>query len=285
VLKLAGLVSLAMVAFAANSVLARLALGAPGAEPMGYTGLRLLSGAAALYLLLILRNRKAAPVAGSWRAAGALFAYAIFFSVAYLLLGAATGALILFASVQIGIIGWAVLQGDRPGLAEWGGLALALAGLAYLVSPGLVAPDPLGAALMAIAGLAWAAYTLLGRGSSSPLADTAGNFVRTAPVAALLIGAGTMTAPMSPAVAAYAVMSGVVASGLGYAIWYAALPHLPRVRAAVVQLTVPVIAAVGGVILIAEPLSWRLVIASAAILGGVAIALLASERRRRAASA
>lgn len=283
-LKLTGLVSLAMVAFAANSVLARLALGSGEAEPLSYTGLRLLSGAAALYLLLLLRNRRPAAIAGSWQAAAALATYALFFSVAYLLLGAATGALILFASVQIGIIGWAVLQGDRPGLLEWGGMALALVGLAYLVSPGLVAPDPLGAALMAIAGLAWAGYTLLGRGSTAPLADTAGNFLRTAPLAALIVAIGLVARPLSPVAATYAVASGVVASGLGYAIWYAALPQLTRVRAGIVQLTVPVIAALGGILFIAEPLSWRLAISSAAILGGVAIALVASERRKRVVS-
>jgi drug/metabolite transporter (DMT)-like permease len=279
--KLILLTTLAMLAFAANSVLARLAFATAGAEPMSYTGIRLGSGALALYLLLAVRNRALPRIGGSWSGAAALFAYAILFSIAYVLLGAAVGALILFAAVQIGIIGWAIRKGDRPGLLEWVGIATAFAALVYLVSPGLVAPHPLGAALMAVAGLAWAVYTLIGRGSATPLVDTAGNFVRTVPVALLLIVAGSFAGSPSPLAIGYAVISGVVASGLGYAIWYTALPHLTRTRAAIVQLTVPAIAAAGGVLLIAEPLTLRLVIATIGIVGGVAMALLAAERRKR----
>jgi drug/metabolite transporter (DMT)-like permease len=279
--KLVLLTALAMLAFAANSVLARLAFVTAAAEPMAYTGIRLASGAAALGLLLAVRGRPLSPIGGSWRGAAALFAYAILFSIAYVLLGAAVGALILFAAVQIGIIGWAVRQGDRPGVIEWIGIALAFAALVYLVSPGLVAPHPLGAVLMAGAGLAWAVYTLIGRGSAAPLVDTAGNFIRTVPVALLLIVVGSLGGTLSPAAVGYAVASGVVASGLGYAVWYSALPHLTRTRAAIVQLTVPAIAAAGGVLLIAEPLTHRLVIATMGIVGGVALALLAAERRKR----
>lgn len=279
--KLILLTTLAMLAFAANSVLARLAFATAGAEPMSYTGIRLGSGALALYLLLAVRNRALPRIGGSWSGAAALFAYAILFSIAYVLLGAAVGALILFAAVQIGIIGWAIRKGDRPGLLEWVGIATAFAALVYLVWPGLVAPHPLGAALMAVAGLAWAVYTLIGRGSATPLVDTAGNFVRTVPVALLLIVAGSFAGSPSPLAIGYAVISGVVASGLGYAIWYTALPHLTRTRAAIVQLTVPAIAAAGGVLLIAEPLTLRLVIATIGIVGGVAMALLAAERRKR----
>ena len=231
--KLILMTALAMLAFAANSVLARLAFATAGAEPMAYTGIRLASGALALVLILALRGRRLSPIGGSWRGAAALFAYAMLFSIAYVMLGAAVGALILFASVQIGI-------------------GLAFAALVYLVSPGLVAPHPLGAVLMAGAGLAWAVYTLIGRGSATPLVDTAGNFVRTVPVALLLIVAGSFAGSPSPLAIGYAVISGVVASGLGYAIWYTALPHLTRTRAAIVQLTVPAIAAAGGVLLIAE---------------------------------
>lgn len=279
--KLVLLTALAMLAFAANSVLARLAFATAGAEPMAYTGIRLASGAAALGLLLAVRGRPLMPIGGSWRGAAALFAYAMLFSIAYVLLGAAVGALILFASVQIGIIGWAIRQGDRPGALEWVGIALAFAALVYLVSPGLVAPHPLGAVLMAGAGLAWAVYTLIGRGSAAPLVDTAGNFIRTVPVALLLIVAGSLGTPLSLPAVGYAVASGVIASGLGYSVWYSALPHLTRTRAAIVQLTVPAIAAAGGVLLIAEPLTLRLVIATIGIVGGVALALLAAERRKR----
>ena len=284
-MKIAVLTAIAMLAFAANSVLARLAFATASAEPLSYTGVRLASGATVLAVLLAVRRQPEArfTLGGSWRAAAALFGYAFAFSVAYILLGAGTGALILFASVQVGILGWAVLKGDRPSILEWLGLAVAIAGFVYLVSPGLVAPHPLGTLLMVGSGLCWAAYTLLGRGSQSPLTDTAGNFVRCLPIAIVLITAALLTQPMHPLALAYAVASGAIASGLGYAIWYAALPSLSRTRSAIVQLTVPAIAATGGVLLIGEPLTPRLVIASIAILGGVAFALITAERRRVAA--
>lgn len=283
-MKIAVLTAVAMLAFAANSVLARLAFATANAEPLSYTGIRLAAGAIVLAALLALRRTPGAPFTGggSWAGAAALFGYAFAFSVAYILLGAGTGALILFASVQIGILGWAVYRGDRPGALEWLGLAVALAAFAYLVSPGLVAPHPLGTLLMIGSGLCWAAYTLLGRGSKAPLVDTAGNFIRCLPVAVAIIIAGLVLHPVDPAAAAYAAASGAVASGLGYAIWYAVLPSLARTQAAIVQLTVPAIAAAGGVLLIAEPLTVRLVVASIGILGGVALALVAADRRRRA---
>jgi drug/metabolite transporter (DMT)-like permease len=280
--KLAVLTAIAMLAFAANSVLARLAFATADAEPLSYTGVRLGSGAIVLAALLMLRRQGGTRLAlgGSWPAAAALFGYAFAFSVAYILLGAGTGALILFASVQVGILGWAVLKHDRPSTLEWLGLAVAVGGFVYLVSPGLVAPDPLGTLLMVGSGLCWAAYTLLGRGSQSPLTDTAGNFIRCLPISIMLILAALLTQPMNSLAVAYAVASGAIASGLGYAIWYAALPSLTRTRASIVQLTVPAIAATGGVLLIGEPLTPRLVIASIAILGGVAFALISAERRR-----
>jgi drug/metabolite transporter (DMT)-like permease len=274
------LTAAAMVAFAANSVLARLAFATAGAEPLSYTGIRLAAGAITLALLLALRRQSLRP-AGSWTGAAALFGYAILFSIAYILLGAGTGALILFASVQIGILGWAIYKGDRPGAIEWLGFFVAFAGLVYLVSPGVVAPPPLGALLMLAAGLCWAAYTLIGRGSVSPLADTAGNFIRSSPIAAVMIVAGAMTHGVSPGAALYAVASGALASGIGYAVWYAVLPALSRTRAAIVQLTVPAIAAAGGVVFIGEALSLRLVVATVAIVGGVALALVTASRRRQ----
>ncbi len=283
-MKVVVLTAIAMFAFAANSVLARLAFATAHAEPLSYTGIRLAAGAIALAALLLLRRPPGTPVTigGSWRAAAALFGYALAFSIAYILLGAGTGALILFASVQIGMLGWAVFKGDRPGGFEWLGLVVALAAFAYLVSPGLVAPHPLGTLLMVGSGLCWAAYTLLGRGSKAPLIDTAGNFIRCLPVAVIIVVVGLVLHPVDWRAAAYAAASGALASGLGYAVWYAVLPSLARTQAAIVQLTVPAIAAAGGVLLIAEPLSLRLVIASIGILGGVALALVAADRRRRA---
>ncbi|MCD7059954.1 DMT family transporter [Pelagibacterium xiamenense] len=280
-MRIALLTALAMIAFAGNSILARLALGGNGIDAPQYTGIRLASGAICLALILAMRSgAKPNLFKGSWPAAAALFGYALAFSLAYLMLGAGPGALVLFASVQIGMLSWAIIKGDRPGWPEWLGFAVAVGGLVYLVSPGLAAPDPLGAALMVVSGLCWAAYSLIGRSSKAPLDDTTGNFVRCAPPALALIAVGLATQmPTAPALA-YAVASGALASGAGYAIWYAALPALSRSQAAFVQLTVPAIAAAGAVVFIGEPVTLRLVIASIAILGGVALALAAARYRR-----
>ena len=287
-LKTIALTTLAMLAFAANSVLARLALASGDIDALGYTGVRLLAGALTLIALSLWFERRAGPrafrVAGSWTQAAALFGYAACFSVAYLLLGASTGALVLFCSVQLGMLSRAILSGDRPGAWEWLGLAVAFAALVYLVSPGLAAPDPIGVLLMVAAGLCWAAYSLLGRGSISPLADTTGNFVRCLPVAAILAIAGLALQQASPAGLVYAIASGALASGVGYAIWYAALPRLTRTRAAIVQLSVPVLAALGAVVFIGELVSARLIVASLAVIGGVGLAIIAADRRKTRAA-
>jgi drug/metabolite transporter (DMT)-like permease len=196
------------------------------------------------------------------------------------MVGAGPGAPILLASVQHGMLAWAIVNGDRPVPLEWLGMAVAFLALVYLVSPGLVAPPLSGATLMVVAGLSWAAYSLLGRGSQSPLTDTAGNFIRCLPVAIVLILIGIFMLRPSVEGVAYGVASGAMASGLGYIIWYSVLPKLSRARAAFVQLTVPSIAAAGGVIFIGEPLTERLVIATIGIVGGVALALLAAERKK-----
>lgn len=279
------LTSLAMLAFAANSILARLALGPGTMDAWSYTGVRLLAGAVTLAILVMIASRgRLATIGGSWPGAAALFGYALAFSLAYLLLDAGTGALILFASVQFAMLTWGIAQGDRPGPLEWLGLAVAFSAFAYLVSPGLVAPHPAGAALMVLSGLCWASYSLIGRGSRTPLADTAGNFVRTAPVAIGIGAWGAATHPVDMRGVILAIASGAIASGVGYAIWYAVLPALTRTRAAIVQLTVPAIAALGGVLVLGEVLTPRLLLASIAILGGVAMAIVAGERRKRTAA-
>jgi drug/metabolite transporter (DMT)-like permease len=287
-LKVAILAVVAMIAFAANTVLARLALGAGEMSAEGYTGVRLTSGAITLAAILYFRWPKTArptmEINGSWQGAAALFGYALAFSIAYIMLGAATGALILFASVQIGMLAWAILQGDRPRMLEWLGFGVAFAALVLLVSPGLVAPPLLGTALMVAAGLCWAAYSLLGRGSRAPLADTAGNFIRCLPIALVLVIAGELGHTSTSTGLVYAIASGAVASGLGYAIWYTALPSLTRTSAAFVQLTVPAIATAGGVVFIGEQLTGRLLLSSAGILGGVALALVAARQRRARAT-
>lgn len=286
-LRLFGLTLVAIAAFAANSVLARLALASGTTDAGLYTGVRLVSGALVLLGLVSLRRQGLRPVisAGSWIGAGGLCAYALAFSFAYVALGAGTGALILFSSVQFTMLGWSVVKGEMPGPLEWLGIALALLAFGFLVWPGLTAPDPLAAGLMVLAGISWAVYSLVGRGSSSPLLDTAGNFLRSVPLALLLIALGLLQPLGDWRGLAWAVMSGAVASGLGYAVWYAALPGLQRKQAAIVQLTVPALAALGGVVFLGETLTARLLVCSAAILGGVLLAIVAGERRRRTGAA
>jgi drug/metabolite transporter (DMT)-like permease len=252
-------------------------------DALGYTGVRLASGALVLFVIIWWRHRRAngepLRIAGTWAGAASLFAYAITYSIAFLVVGAAVGSVILFAAVQIAILAWAILKGDRPGPLEWAGLALAFASLCYLVSPGLVAPDPLGSLLMIVSGVAWAAYTLIGRGSRAPVEDTAGNFIRLLPISIPLIAAGLLVQTPTALGLVYAIASGAISSGLGYAIWYAVLPSITRSRAAFVQLTVPALAAFGAVIFLSEPITLRLVVSSIGILGGAALALWAAGAR------
>lgn len=284
-MRIALLTAIAMVAFATNSVLARLALSGGAIDPLAFTGIRLAAGAAVLALILFFRagpeRRPALAGMGTWPGAASLMLYAITFSIAYVLVGAGPGALILFASVQISMVAWAVVKGDRPASLEWLGMGIAIAALAYLVSPGLTAPPLAGAMLMAVAGASWGAYSLIGRGSQSPLADTAGNFIRCAPIGAVAIVIGIVHAHPTARGLAYAVTSGAAASGLGYIVWYDVLPKLSRTTAAVIQLTVPAIAALGGVVFVGEPLTDRLLIAMTGIVGGVCLTLFATDRRRR----
>jgi drug/metabolite transporter (DMT)-like permease len=269
----AALTSLALLAFAGNSILCRMALGNQAISPAGFTAVRLGAGAAALWLLVALRTGRVPRHAGQWASATALFVYAAAFSFAYLTLGAGTGALILFGAVQLTMILAGLRAGERPSVVEWTGLALASSGLVVLVLPGLSAPAPVGSALMAAAGIAWGIYSLRGRGSTEALRNTAGNFLLTLPMAALLLllagGAGAWT--MRGAL--LAATSGALASGAGYAIWYTALPSLTATRAALVQLLVPVIAAAGGVALLGESVPLRLPVSAALVLGGVALAV------------
>lgn len=277
------LVALAMLAFAANSIFARLALGSAEIDAAGYTGVRMLAGAVTLALLLLSQRRplaigEALRTRSRWISAAALFGYATAFSYAYQFLGAGMGALILFATVQTSMLGWALIKGDRPGPIALAGMAVALGAFVYLVSPGLVAPHPLGAALMIAAGLSWAVYSLLGRGSKEPLVDTAYNFILAVPIALALCALSLTQGLPSQLGLVWAIASGALASGVGYAIWYRALPLLSRSSAAIVQLTVPAIAAAGGILFIGEALTWRLVIASTLILGGIAVALTARRK-------
>jgi drug/metabolite transporter (DMT)-like permease len=270
------LVACALVGFAANSLLCRAALGDLSIDAASFTAIRIGSGAAVLFALA----RGSTGGAGSWPSAAALFAYAAAFSFAYLRLTTATGALVLFACVQATMIGWGVARGARPRALEWLGLALAAGGLVALLLPGLAAPDPLGATLMALAGIAWGVYSLRGRSAARPLAATADNFLRAVPfAAALLLAIPLAGGHISARGAALAAASGALASGLGYSLWYAALPSLAPARAAIVQLSVPVLAASGGALVLGETVTFRFAAATAAILGGIAIALLGRVTR------
>lgn len=281
---IAGLTVLALLAFAGNSLLCRAALRDTAIDPASFTLLRIVAGALVLALLVGLRA-PAQLCAGSWTSAAALFAYAIAFSYAYIGLSAGTGALILFGAVQASMLGWALLRGERFGAVQSLGLVLAIAGLIGLLLPGLSAP-PFGAALlMLLAGIAWGVYSLRGRGAGDPTAVTAGNFLRAVPMAGAAIAIALLLAPDAMQIDApgslYAIASGALTSGLGYAIWYRALPQLRASTAATVQLSVPVITAVAGVLLLSEPVSLRLVLASIAVLGGVALVVLLPKRPMR----
>jgi len=265
---------LAMLAFAANSVLCRLALGEEHIDAASFATVRVVSGALILAGVVLYREKGQVRRDADWRAALALFVYMAFFSFAYLSLGAGTGALILFGAVQLTMFIVALRSGEPFSPAAWLGLLIAVAGLVYLVSPGVTAPEPIGALLMAIAGIAWGVYSLLGRKAADPTRATAWNFLLSVPLVLLTSLIFMQQFHATPFGIALAIASGVVASGIGYVIWYAALRGLAATSAATVQLSVPVIAAIGGVLLLSEDLTLRLLVASAAMLGGVSIVLL-----------
>ncbi|MBE0627240.1 MAG: DMT family transporter [Burkholderiales bacterium] len=274
------LTSLAMIAFAGNSLLCRLALKHAHIDAASFTTIRLVSGALTLWMIARL-GRRAHGGGGNWPSALALFVYAAGFSFAYVSLPAASGALLLFGAVQATMISHGIWKGERLLRAQLAGLLLAFGGLVGLLLPGLSAPPLVGSILMLGAGVAWGVYSLRGRGAGDPTRVTAGNFLRAVPISIALSALMFSGASVDYAGFWYAVMSGAIASGIGYAIWYTALPALKATSAATVQLSVPVIAAVGGIVLLGEPISLRLVLASAAILGGIALVIL--ERRRTAA--
>ncbi|WP_432729553.1 DMT family transporter [Variovorax sp. W6] len=277
------LTAVAMLAFAANSLLCRLALQRKGIDPASFGSVRLVAGA--LMLGLIVRFRAQAPASSAlsaradWLAAVMLFGYVAFFSFAYLSLPAGTGALILFGAVQLTMFGVGLRSGsERFGALAWLGFAMAAGGLVYLVSPGIAAPPLLGAVLMAVAGVAWGVYSLRGRGVADPLAATARNFTRAVPLALALSLVFVASAHADATGLVLAVASGALTSGLGYVVWYAALGRLGAMRAATVQLSVPLLAAFGGVLFLSEAITPRLAAASVAILGGIALVLSQKSR-------
>lgn len=275
-----GLTAVTLVAFAGNSILARMALRDGAIDPVAFTSIRLASGALVLALIVLVRSHSLAPaVSFKWKPAAALAGYAIAFSLAYVSLDAGVGALILFSAVQATMIGASIMRGEHPGRLEWLGIATALGGLGWLLAPGLTAPPLVGALLMLVSGVFWGLYSLLGQGEADPVAATARNFILTVPFAALLVVVPSGFDILSERGVVLAIVSGTITSGLGYVIWYTALRHLTTTIAAIVQLAVPVIAAVGGVLLMGETLTLRLVLASMLILGGIYVTIRAHNAR------
>lgn len=282
--RLIGLTTLTMLAFSGNSLLCRMALERTSIDPASFTTIRVASGAAILWILVQLRRGHRTGTHGNWLSALALFAYAAGFSFAYVSLTAATGALMLFVAVQATMIGHGIWMGERLRHSQNAGLVLALGGLVALLLPGISAPPLGGALLMLGAGVAWGVYSLRGKGSGDALAATAGNFVRAVPVAAALSLLAFPALTFDSSGSWYAVASGAIASGMGYAIWYTVLPSLKSAEAATVQLSVPVLAAVGGIVLLGEPVTLRLAVASIAILGGIALVIQQAGRPARPSS-
>ncbi|MFT6464726.1 MAG: drug/metabolite transporter (DMT)-like permease [Halopseudomonas sp.] len=271
------LTCLAMLAFAGNSLLCRLALRDTDIDPASFTAIRIVSGALTLLVLLFARTRSKA-MAGNWRSALALFVYAAAFSLAYVHLQAGAGALLLFGAVQLTMTGWGLVRGERLRTVQTLGLILAVAGLLILLLPGADAPPLLGGSLMLVSGLAWGIYSLIGRGAGDPLAATAGNFLRAMPFALLLLvpffGSLSVDAPGL----IYALLSGALTSGVGYALWYSALKGLTAIQGASVQLSVPIIAALAGALLLNESITVRLVLVAVMTLGGIALVVWGRQR-------
>jgi drug/metabolite transporter (DMT)-like permease len=264
-----------MVAFAGNSLICRLALRDGAIDPASFTSIRLISGAVVLLIIFAMTHRgRSLRSHGSWTSAVILFLYAICFSYAYISLSAGAGALILFGFVQATMITVGIWSGDRPSLVEWLGWSLAFGGLVWLLSPGAEAPPLVGASLMAVAGIGWGLYSLRGRGESDALASTASNFTLSLAMVLILIAVTFSDAELSATGIVLAIAAGGLTSGLGYVIWYIALENLSAMQAALVQLSVPAIATAGGVLLLAEPLSFRLVASGSLVLGGICLALI-----------
>ncbi|MFO8127107.1 DMT family transporter [Yoonia sp.] len=278
-MRLFALVALTMFAFAANSLLNRIGVASQDMDPMDFATVRTGAGAAMLWLLVMMRRgpRPAVLSIGRFAGAAALAVYMIGFSWAYITLNAGLGALILFGVLQIVIFSWAVIEGRKIPLLQWIGAPIALLGLCVLLWPTGDQPVPLGGAIsMTIAGAAWAAYTLLGRTENDPLGATASNFLLCLPlVAAAMIWTGIGDMPFFGVITA--IIAGAITSGLGYALWYLALPSLPTTVAGIAQLSVPVIAVAASVVLLDEPLTLRLILAGCLVLGGIGVSL--STRR------
>jgi len=277
--RVASLTILALIAFAGNSVLCRLALADGSIDAASFSTVRLVSGAIALLLILHATSRGKRPASyGSWMSAAMLFTYAVCFSFAYVSLDTGIGALILFGMVQTTMVAGALWAGDRPSVPEWVGWLLAVSGFVYLVSPGLTAPSPFGSVLMGIAGIGWGIYSLRGRNEPFALAGTTYNFVRSVPLVIVVSAMTLKDVHLSANGILLATMSGAITSGVGYSIWYTVLRSISSMQAAMVQLSVPVLAAAGGILFLAESVSLRLIISGLLILGGIFLAIFGKAK-------
>ena len=275
---------LALCAFAANSLLTRLALGGHAIDAGSFTTIRLAAGAAALVTMVGIRDRSFAALSSSpggrrrFLGPAALFVYALPFSLAYVRIGAAVGALVAFGTVQTAMIGYGLARGERPSPTAWLGIAIACSGLVVLMLPSVSRPDPAGVVLMMTAGMAWAAYTIAGRGSREPIAENARSFIWSGIPTALIAAARPSAIALTPRGVGLALVSGALTSGIGYVIWYRALPRLSVTQAAVAQVCTPLIAAAGAIVLLGETVSPRLALCGAAILVGVALVVWTPRR-------
>lgn len=274
-LRIAALTLLAMIAFAGNSLLCRAALKQTEIDAASFTSIRLLSGVIILWLFVSLRrSRTSEDGQGNWLSAIALFIYAAGFSYAYISLETGAGALLLFGAVQATMIGYGFYKGERLNKLQSAGLVLAFAGIIGLMLPGLSAPPLIGSLVMLVAGIAWGVYSIRGKGAGDPTLISAGNFLRTIPFVVILTVVTLNSQSLDTAGIGYAIASGALASGLGYAIWYSVLPALKSTTASTVQLSVPVIAAIAGIVFLSEPVTWRFALASIALLGGIALVIM-----------
>ena len=264
---------LALFAFAANSVLCRMALLSGSIDPTSFTAVRLMAGALTLLILLVLQGSRPMQTKLNWAAIASLFIYMVFFSFAYVALDAGTGALVLFGFVQLSMISTAIARRNPFPPVAWLGFLVSITGVVYLVHPGSEAPDLFSSFQMALAGIAWGIYSLIGKKSKNPLYDTGNNFILCVPLALVLVVIFWPEQTFSPAGMTLAIASGTLASGCGYAIWYWCLPLLKTLQVAVLQLSVPVIASVGGVVFLEEEITLRLCISSLLVLGGIGIVL------------
>jgi drug/metabolite transporter (DMT)-like permease len=267
---------LSLIAFAANSLLARLALADGAIDPLSFTAIRLLGGVLVLVPIsrILFHENQQAKQKHAWISGLALFGYALAFSLGYLTVSAGTGTLILVGAVQFSMLGWALFRGEKICLLKWAGMLIALAGLVYLLSPGMAAPEPVGAALMLVSGTAWGIYSIRGRGAKFPIVMTATNFTYASVFVVFVVAIGFQALEISARGAWIALLSGGITSGLGYVVWYRALRHLSMTTASMVQLLIPVLAALGGILFLGEHLTQRLLIASALILGGVGLSFI-----------